>query len=118
MISTRAASVWGADRTRAIVLTLLIACLCVPVVSPTALATTCSPPQQNGFVHVAGGHHVSAARNEVWKETNGAPGIQIRSFTCADGRVIPPDQCVVLNQAAGAVQIVGCIEGSVAAALP
>lgn len=80
----------------------------VPVSAGETTAATCTPPALSGTTQLPGGYYISPLREEIWKEENGRAGLQIRAYTCSDGKVIPPDQCLALNPFTGALQQVLC----------
>lgn len=65
-----------------------------------------------------GGYYVSTARREVWREDNGVPGLQIRAYGCADGRVIPADQCMAIDPFTGVNQQLLCAAAAGSSSLP
>lgn len=65
-----------------------------------------------------GGYYVSSVRREVWQEDNALPGLQIRATGCADGRLIPADQCLASDPFTGANQQALCALAAASETLP
>ena len=48
------------------------------------------------------GYYVRGTLYEVWQETNGIPGLQLRQSACIGGGFLAPDACVLSTDAANA----------------
>lgn len=87
------------------VLAMLTTVAFVPVANGETAA--CSPSTLLAQ-ELPGGYYVSSFRREIWQEENGFAGLQIRAYTCSDGSIIPPDQCLAVDPFTGLNQQAIC----------
>lgn len=62
-----------------------------------------------------GEFYIAAGRGELWRESNGVPGLQIRSTA---GCAAPPDECILLHPVNGGPGAqAGCLQTAALSAL-